>query len=130
MRQMKVQLFVKSTRTSLTTGHVTIETIGAAHTSVDYADGATNYILRPEEARAKSTLRREGIKFETIDISSGFRHRIQARFKGIRETPTLLDQRNPSKRYVGTEAILAYIEETKAAARRSPAHWTAWTRWV
>ena len=107
-----------------------METMGAAHTSVDYAEGTTNYTLALEETRAKDSLRREGMRFETIDLSGGLRRRIQARFKGIRETPTLLDVHSQSKRYVGTEAILAYIEETKAAARKSPTQWTAWTRWV
>ncbi len=107
-----------------------METMGAAHTTVDYTEGTTNYTLAQREARAKDSLRREGIKFETIDLSSGLRRRIQARFKGIRETPTLLDEHSPSKRYVGTDAILAYIEESKAASRKSPTLWTAWTRWV
>src|SRR5437867_6546806 len=77
----------------------------------------------PEDAKAKADLRREGIEFETIDLSKTIRERSQHRFGEIRVTPTLLDEHNPEKMYVGTQAITKYIEETRAAARRSPTQW-------
>jgi hypothetical protein len=86
--------------------------------------------LAPEDAKAKDDLRREGIEFETIDLSKTIRERLQARFGEIKETPTLLDEHSPAKMYVGTRAITEYIEETRAAARRSPTHWTTRSRWV
>ncbi len=87
-------------------------------------------ILAPEDAKAKDDLKREGIEFETIDLSKAIRQRPQARFVEIKVTPTLLDEHNPEKMYVGAQAITEYIEETRAAARRSPTHWTTRSRWV
>jgi hypothetical protein len=86
--------------------------------------------LAPEDAKARADLRREGIEFETIDLSKAIRERLQARFGEIKVTPTLLDEHSPGKMYVGTQAITEYIEETRAAARRSPTHWTTRSRWV
>ena len=86
--------------------------------------------LAPEDAKAKHDLRREGIEFETIDLSKTIQQRSQARFGEIKETPTLLDEHSPGKMYVGAQAITEYIEETRAAARRSPTQWTTRSRWV
>ncbi len=86
--------------------------------------------LAPEDAKAKEDLRREGIDFETIDLSKAIRQRLQERFVEIKVTPTLLDEHRPGKMYVGTQAISEYIEETRAEARRSPTHWTTRSRWV
>ena len=92
--------------------------------------GSGSGALAPEDAKAKDDLRREGIQFETIDLSKTIRERLQARFGEIKETPTLLDEHSPGKMYVGTQAITEYIEETRAAARRSPTQWTTRSRWV
>ena len=108
---MTVLLFVKSQRIAVATTR-------------------PSYTLKREEAEARERLKREGIKFETIDLSKGFRHRAKAGFKGITVTPTLLDAHSPGKWYIGTKAISEYIEETRAAARRSPIHWTTRSRWV
>ena len=86
--------------------------------------------LAPEDAKAKSDLRREGIQFETIDLSKAIRRRLESQMAEIKVTPTLLDEHSPGKMYVGTKAITEYIEETRAAARRSPTHWTTRSRWV
>jgi len=86
--------------------------------------------LAPEDAKAKDDLRREGIDFETVDLSKAIRRRLQSRMVDIKVTPTLLDEHSPEKMYVGTKAITEYIEEYRAAARRSPTHWTTRSRWV
>ncbi len=86
--------------------------------------------LAPEDAKAKADLRREGIEFETIDLAKAIRERLQERTVEIKVTPTLLDEHSPGKVYVGSQAITEYIEETRAAARRSPTHWTTRSRWV
>jgi len=86
--------------------------------------------LAPEDAKAKGDLRREGIEFETIDLSKTIREMLQPRFGEIKVTPTLLDEHSPGKMYVGAQAITEYIEETIAAARRSPTQWTTRSRWV
>src|SRR5215470_9696072 len=109
-------LFVKSQRLTLRSGRVRSD---------------PSLRLGPEEASARDNLRKEGIKFETIDLSKAIRDRVQARFKGITVTPTLIDEHSPEKLYVGAKAILDYIEDTRATARsRSPAHWTTRSRWV
>ena len=87
-------------------------------------------LLAPEDAKAKNDLRREGIEFETIDLSRAIRQRLQAEVGEIRVTPALLDEHSPGKMYVGSQAITEYIEETRAAARRSPTHWTTRSRLV
>src|SRR5713226_4575038 len=86
--------------------------------------------LAPEDAKAKHDLSQEGIEFETIDLSKTIREMLQPRFGEIKVTPTLLDEHSPGKMYVGAQAITEYIEETRAAARRSPTQWTTRSRWV
>lgn len=105
---MSIQLFVRSQRT----------------TSI------VRRTLSPEEAKAKDDLRREGIKFRTVDLSRVARRGSRGGFTVIKVTPTLFDERNPAKIYVGARAISEYIEETRAAARRTPIHWITRNQWV
>jgi hypothetical protein len=104
---MSVRLFVKSSRVSATTGHTSKE-------------GRGEYTLAPEDAKAKDRLIREGINFETVDISKGIWPRIQAGLKRITETPTLVDEGPPVRRFVGTIGIFEYVEGKRDAYRRSP----------
>ena len=114
---MTVRLFVRSNRTSVTTGHVSMETMGAAHTSVDYAEGTYISSLPPQDSLAKDGLRKSGIRFETVDLSSGVRSKLTARLRGVKETPTLLDEDSKMRRYVGVAAISQYIKESKTLIR-------------
>ena len=106
---MSVQLFVRSQRTATIIGRTA---------------------LSPEEVKAKNDLKREGIKFRTIDLSKVARRGSNPGVTVIKMTPTLFDERNPAKIYVGAKAISEYIEETRASARRPPIHWITRNPWV
>lgn len=94
-----------------------METMGAAHTSVDYTEGTYLSRLPPQDSLAKDGLRKSGIRFETVDLSSGVRSKLLARFHGVKETPTLLDDDSKMKRYVGVASISEYINENKTLIR-------------
>jgi hypothetical protein len=103
---MSVRLFVRSSRISVTSGHASTEEKG-------------EYNLAPEDSEAKDRLMREGINFETVDISQGIWPRIQAGLRRVTETPTLVDEGPPVRRFVGTIGIFEYIEDKREAYRRS-----------
>lgn len=105
---VKVILFVRSKRTNIVTGHVSVETIGAVHTNIDYAEGLGLTKLSPEDSFAKDVLRRSGIKYDLVDLSDGLRTRISARIKGVKKTPTLLHNDSTPQRFVGIKAISEY----------------------
>ena len=127
---MTILLFVKSQPITIPTRGKGTKSLGRGSPSFDEGDRRASYTLKREEAKAREKLKREGIKFETIDLSKGLPHRPQAGFSVITVTPTLLDAHSPGKWYVGSKAIPEYIEETRASARRSPTHWTTRSRWV
>ena len=111
----RARLYVESERASMVTGHVGMETIGAAHTTAEYAEGSTLTKLPRQDELARDLLRKSGLKFDLIDLSNGFRTRLWARLKGVRKTPTLLDGNSPKRTYVGVGEIFNYIRSNQTA---------------
>ena len=106
----RTRLYVRSKRTTIVTGHVSVETIGTNHTTSEYAEGSTYASLSPQDASARDLLRKSAVKFDLVDISKGIGPRLSARLKGVKQTPTLLDGNNPQKLYAGVKEISQYIE--------------------
>lgn len=71
-------------------------------------------ISSKEDSMVKDLLKKSGIDFETVDLSRGLRTRISARLQHVSETPTLIVENNPPKRYEGVKAITQYLVETRA----------------
>ena len=109
----RVQLYVRSKRTSIVTGHVSVETIGAVHTTAEYAEGRTLAQLPQQDATAKDFLRKSGLKFDVVDLSEGIWTRLGARLKGVRQTPTLLDRSRSPQLLVGLKEISEYATRYK-----------------
>ena len=86
-----------------------METIGTVHTTSEYAEGTTSVKLSEQDAYAQEILRRSGLDFEVVDISKGVRSRLGARFKGVKRTPTLLDENTNPRAYTGVKEISQYI---------------------
>ena len=61
----------------------------------------------------KDLLKKSGIDFETVDLSKGLRTRISAKLQHVSETPTLIVESSPPKRYEGVKAITQYLMETR-----------------
>ena len=89
------------------TGHVSVESMGAAHTTTDYAEGSTFASLPAEDARAVNLLRKSGVKFEKVDLSGSLKAKVVARIRGVAGTPTLLVQDNRLRRYEGVRGNLS-----------------------
>jgi hypothetical protein len=107
----KARLFVKSKRTTMITGHVSMETMGSVHWNTDYAEGSTLSSLSPQDAHAKQIVTRSGIEFDLVDVSKSVRARLTGKLSGIKQTPTLLVETSPSRRYVGLQEISRYLAE-------------------
>lgn len=105
----RARLYVKSKRTTVVTGHVIIETIGAAHTTSEYSEGSILAKLPRQDALAKDLLKKSGLKFDLVDLSNGIGTRLGARLKGVTQTPTLIDGNSPSRSYIGVREISRYI---------------------
>ncbi len=110
----RARLFVRSKRTTGITGRVSVESIGAAHTTTDYSEGSTYATLPPEDARAVSILKGSGVEFEQVDLSKGARGELAARYRGVSETPTLLGENTSMKSYVGAKAISRYVAAVRS----------------
>ena len=73
----------------------------------------TQFSLTPQDAQAKDFLKKSGVEFDLIDLSKGMRVKIRARLRGVTETPTVLDENSPSRRYVGLTGISRYVSEAR-----------------
>jgi hypothetical protein len=114
----RAKLFVRSKRTTMITGRVSVESMGAAHWTTDYAEGSTLSNLSHQDSLAKNMLRKSGFQFELVDLSKGIRTRLKGALSGIKQTPTLLVETSPSKRYVGVEEISQYLTEQQSQAQQ------------
>ncbi len=72
----------------------------------------TRISLSQQDAVAKDILRKAGIQFDVVDLSSGVRVRLLARLRGVRGTPTVLVDGGSTRRYEGTKATARFIAET------------------
>ena len=93
------------------TGQVSMETIGTAHTTSEYSEGVTVAKLSSEDEYARNLLKRSGVDFHLVDLSSGIGQRLRARFLGVRQTPVLVDGNNPPRFYSGVKEISQYVME-------------------
>ena len=109
----RTRLFVKSKKTTRITGYVSVESIGAAHTATDYAEGSEVLSFSPDDAWAKNSLAKLGIQFDLVDLSKGIGNRLKGTLRGIHETPTLMIESSPSKRYVGAKEISLYLSDAR-----------------
>jgi glutaredoxin len=105
------KLFVKSRKTTMVTGNVSMESMGSAYWVTDYAEGSTLSNLPEQDSFARNMLRRSGFQFELIDLSRGMRAKFSGRLNGIKQTPTLLVGTSPSKRYEGVKEISQFLTE-------------------
>lgn len=115
---IQAKLFIKSKRTTIVTGKVSVESIGAAHWSTDYTEGSNLSNLSQQDALAKNVLRKSGEQFELIDLSKGVRVKLKRTLSGNKQTPTLLVETSPSKRYVGVKEISQYSIERQSQAQQ------------
>lgn len=90
-----------------------METIGAEHTTADYSEGSTVIKYSPEDLYAKAVLKRSGLDFEIADISKGILTRLQAKVKGITQTPTLIAGNDSQRRFVGIKEIQKFLADKK-----------------
>ena len=109
----RAKLFVKSKRTAWITGHVSVESMGAAHTTTDYAEGSTVVSLSQDDAWANNLLKRAGLQFDLIDLSRGIGTRLKGTLNRINKTPTLIVESRPSKRYIGVREISQFLSDSR-----------------
>jgi hypothetical protein len=57
---VQARLFIKSKRTTIVTGKVSVESMGATHWSTDYSEGATLSSLSQEDTLVRNMLRNPG----------------------------------------------------------------------
>jgi hypothetical protein len=75
-------LYVSSKRTSIVTGRVSVETIGAAHTTSEYTEKSSLAKLQQEDGWAKDLLRKSGLKFDLVDLSNGIWNQTRSTVEG------------------------------------------------
>jgi hypothetical protein len=107
------RLYVKTKRTRVITGHVSVEIIGQVHTTSEYTEGSTLAKLSQDDALAKDLLRKARLRFDLVDLSDGIGTRLAARLNGVTQTPTLLDRNSPSKLHIGLKEISRYISSNQ-----------------
>ena len=112
---VQARLFIKSKRTTMVTGNVSVESMGAVHWTTDYAEGSTISNLSQEDAMAKNMLRQSGLQFDLVDLSKGVRAKFKGTMSDIKQTPTLLVETSPTRRYVGFKEISRYLTEQSQA---------------
>lgn len=107
----QARLYVRSKRSTVITGHVSMESFGSVHTTSDYAEGSTLAKLSEVDEYARNLLRRSGVSFELVDLSKGIGPKLRARLRGIRLTPALVDENKPPGIFFGVNGIVQYVNE-------------------
>jgi hypothetical protein len=54
------------------------------------------------------------LQYDLIDLSKGVRARLKGTLRGIKETPTLLVENSPPRRYVGFKEISQYLRDLQS----------------
>lgn len=86
------KLFVRSTRTSIITGHGAID--GFYWGTTEFAEGKTLVQLSQSDAMARNLLGKSGIRFDVYDLSKGMRTKLAATLKGVKEALLVDDTKN------------------------------------
>lgn len=113
----RVRLYVRSKRSTVITGHVSVESFGVDHATSEYAEGSILAKLSEEDEYARKLLRSSGVSFELVDLSKGIGRKLRARLKGIRRTPALFDEHNPPGMFLGINEIVRYVKELPTPKR-------------
>ena len=88
------RLYIRSQRTTVISGHVSMETIGTAHTTSEYAEGSILSKLSREDEYARDLLRRSGIGFDVVDSLRDSDRSCAAGYKGSNRPLHLSTEKN------------------------------------
>lgn len=117
--QERILLFVRSVRVDKAgtvfgaKTHSWPSLYGYYRGNTEHTDPTTTSIsFSQQDEVAIGLLRKAGVSFDMVDLSSGVRARLSARPRGVRETPTLLVENGSPRRYEGAKAIAKFVAET------------------
>ena len=109
---VRAKLFIRTERIPVVRYEMPNTTGGGHWCSAAYRVHSTTSNIPPQDRLAKETLTRSGVEFDIVDLSDirGGR-KLATWLTRIRNTPTLLVEGHPRRKYEGIKAIAQYANK-------------------